>query len=577
MAQLIEQRVALSSGAGDRPALHSAGRLPAAFVEAITARAEGNPFYVEELLRYLDDRGIAPGDVSALERLELPGSLASLILSRIDQLSAEQQTVLKVASVVGRSFRFDWLWGVHPALGAVERVRLDLEVLARLDITPLDSPAPDLSYLFKHATIQEVAYASMPYARLAQLHEQLAGWLEARSDEIASLDLLAYHYGRSLNGIKQRMYFKKAGDAAAARYANATAIQYYERLLGLLAPAEQGPALIALARLMALTSAWESAEDRYRAALDLAAGIDDSQLRAQAELGLGMMKRTLGRYREAQSWLARAELGFSTIDDRPGLIDTLAELAFVYLFQAQAERAQGLVLRGMALAQSEGDRRLIARALHMLGNVASFKGDQDTACDYWRQSMAIRRVLGDKPGLADLAQNLAVEAFEAGRYEEAQTLIGECLDLCREVGARRAYAQARLLLPLIMTMRGEAASALAMQAETLALVRDLQAMQQIADGLVLLAWQTQHVDAGAAASRFAVRLAAAASKLQAAIGSQMIDFVQKRVNGIESEARERLGQAEVAAARAQGAAMGWQAAVAHALEQVSGARPEASE
>jgi hypothetical protein len=191
--------------------------------------------------------------------------------------------------------------------------------------------------------------------------------------------------------------------------------------------------------------------------------------------------------------------------------------------------------------------------------------------------MAIRRVLGDKPGLADLAQNLAVEAFEAGRYEEAQTLIGECLDLCREVGARRAYAQARLLLPLIMTMRGEAASALAMQAETLALVRDLQAMQQIADGLVLLAWQTQHVDAGAAASRFAVRLAAAASKLQAAIGSQMIDFVQKRVNGIESEARERLGQAEVAAARAQGAAMGWQAAVAHALEQVSGARPEASE
>jgi predicted ATPase len=70
----------------------------------VIEKAQGNPFYVEELLNYLRDRGIDPQDTAALQSLDLPSSLHTLILSRIDQLSAQQQAELKVASVIGRTF-----------------------------------------------------------------------------------------------------------------------------------------------------------------------------------------------------------------------------------------------------------------------------------------------------------------------------------------------------------------------------------------------------------------------------------------------------------------------------------------
>ena len=92
-------------------------KLSQALIEKISRRAEGNPFYIEELLNYLHDRGIDPGQPEALEQIDLPDSLYSLILSRIDQLTENQKTLLKVASVIGRLFRVAILWGVYDQFG----------------------------------------------------------------------------------------------------------------------------------------------------------------------------------------------------------------------------------------------------------------------------------------------------------------------------------------------------------------------------------------------------------------------------------------------------------------------------
>ena len=156
------------------------GGLPAALVEQLTAKAQGNPFFLEELLNYLHDRGINPYDAQALGSLELPNSLHTLVLSRIDQLSESQKVTLKVASIIGRLFPFAWLQGYYPALGAADAVKGDLSELARLDLAPLDTPEPELAYLFKHVVTQEVAYESLAYATRAQLHEQLAQYLETQ-------------------------------------------------------------------------------------------------------------------------------------------------------------------------------------------------------------------------------------------------------------------------------------------------------------------------------------------------------------------------------------------------------------
>jgi predicted ATPase len=78
--------------------------VPHQLVERLVNRADGNPFYIEELINYLQDRQITPSDVRALQALDLPDSLHSLILSRIDQLSESQKSTIKVASVVWRLF-----------------------------------------------------------------------------------------------------------------------------------------------------------------------------------------------------------------------------------------------------------------------------------------------------------------------------------------------------------------------------------------------------------------------------------------------------------------------------------------
>jgi predicted ATPase len=172
--------------------------MPAGLVDQLMARAQGNPFYLEELLNYVHDRGLDPADVS---QIELPDSLHTLILSRIDTLTESEKLTLRVASIIGRLFRAGWLTGYYPDLGAPTRVKNDLDQLARMDITPLDSPEPELTYLFKHIVTHEVTYESLPFGTRARLHDQLAAYLEGIA---APLDTIAHHYGQSQNTDKQR-------------------------------------------------------------------------------------------------------------------------------------------------------------------------------------------------------------------------------------------------------------------------------------------------------------------------------------------------------------------------------------
>ncbi|GAH12312.1 unnamed protein product, partial [marine sediment metagenome] len=189
---------------------------PADFMDMVTQRAAGNPFYIEEILNYLKDLGVDPHDAERLAGIDLPTSIYSLILSRIDQLNEHQQITLKVASVIGRLFRAAMVWGVYPELGELSGVQNYLEVLNAVELTALDKPEPELVYLFKHVVTQEVAYESLPYATRAALHEQIGGYIEANYGETLDqyLDLLALHYDRSENEDKKREYLRKAGEAA---------------------------------------------------------------------------------------------------------------------------------------------------------------------------------------------------------------------------------------------------------------------------------------------------------------------------------------------------------------------------
>jgi adenylate cyclase len=561
-AQLIRERLQLGFGPQADISLD--------FVDSVIARAGGNPFYLEEVINYLQHRGISPAETKTFERLELPASLASLILARIDGLTPQQQMTLKVASVIGREFRGDWLQAAYQGIGTEEQVNQHLEILAQLDLTPLNAEQPYRTYTFKHATIQEVAYQSIPFALRSQLHEEFAAWLE-KSKEACSVDLLAYHYGKGRNCAKKRDYFEKAGRAAAGRYANTAAIQYYDRLLELLEPDEEPPVLIALAEVLVRTGDWKTAEAHFLRAIDLASRLQDRRLRAQAQLGFGKLQRAQGDETAAAATLENAHADFVALGDFAGSFDCSTELAFVSGLHGDAHKARELMEESLRTAEQAGDRQRIAHALFvtgtiafMLGMITEGKGDITAARPWWLRSLKRQEELGNKVAVAQLSSNLGVAALEEGQIEQAEVLVRRAIMLFHEIGFRWQYSHAHITLALILMDKGDLRGARSAATACLALSSELGALQEIGDALIVMALIAHRGGPSPAVSRYVLHVYGSACKLKDKGGDKLF-ILRRRIEKTLAEARQGLREEEANASLAAGETMGWQEAVEYAV------------
>src|SRR6266516_3613877 len=178
-----------------------AGRLPAELSELVVERAEGNPFFVEELLGVLIDRGILVRENGNWTLLELPPEFAvpdsvhAVLAARIDLLGPAEKSALQAAAVIGRVF---WTGPVYELVDA----QPDLRVLEERDLIRRragSSIAGEREYAIKHTLTREVAYASLTKARRARLHAAFAGWLERlgeNRDDLAALP--AHHFSEAV-------------------------------------------------------------------------------------------------------------------------------------------------------------------------------------------------------------------------------------------------------------------------------------------------------------------------------------------------------------------------------------------
>ena len=147
-------------------------------------------------------------------------------------------------------------------LVARNEYKSDLDALSALDLTPLDTPEPELAYIFKHILTQEVAYETLSFATRAIVHDQIGQYIEKNYQEVLDqyIDLLAYHFERSENRSKKSEYLLKAAEAAQTNYANAAAITYYQRVLHLLPEEQRVVGLLKLGQVLELVGEWENAE-----------------------------------------------------------------------------------------------------------------------------------------------------------------------------------------------------------------------------------------------------------------------------------------------------------------------------
>ncbi len=245
--------------------LLAAAGLPAGLKARVLERAQGNPFYMEEIVRSLLDAAGAAGTGQAA----VPDTLQGLLMARIDSLPEATRRTLQTAAVVGRTFTPRLL---AAAAGRPRSLTQHLRALQREGMLCALPGSPEPHYTFRHHLLQEAAYNSLLKRDRATSHRRVAVALERlfpeRDEELAGL--LAYHWERAGEGAKAVEWLLRAGDRARLLYAHQEAAGYYERALALLeAEADSSRAARTLMKL-GLTYHTAFDYERARAAFDRA-------------------------------------------------------------------------------------------------------------------------------------------------------------------------------------------------------------------------------------------------------------------------------------------------------------------
>lgn len=399
-----------------RELLRSRHALDPALQQRLLAQAEGNPYYLEQLLTWVHEGG---------HDSELPGSLHSLVLSRIDRLTEHQKATLKAASIIGRRFGLDMLQGYYPALGGAGRVEAEAKALERLELLGQEPP----EWAFAQLVTRDVTYGSIPFAVRASLHGRLARHIEAHfaSQSEPMLDLLALHYGASDDEAKQREYLLRAGIAAQDSYANETALRWFGQLLPLLSAAERPAVLLRLGQVQMHLGTYDEARASLQGALEQAA-TDLEAVRAMRLLG--ELREKQGDYDSATDWLERARDRLEALTEPAELIQVLLAEGGNVLWQlGQYGLARERLQAALELARELADERSMARALHGLGNLDLYQGKLQAARDLFQASLVIRRRIGDSLGIANALNNLGIIAASLEGNARARELFQGSLEI----------------------------------------------------------------------------------------------------------------------------------------------------
>ena len=213
-----------------------AGGLPPELDRQVTEKAEGNPFFTEEILHSLMEEGVlarADGGYAltrALPEVRIPDTVQEVILSRIDRLERPAKAALQLASVIGREFTRHLLERISDLEAHLEQALSDLKVL---ELIYEKAWFPELAYMFKHALTHDVAYSTLLAERRRVLHRVVAAAVEELyADRLAEhYETLAHHYFEGGDWEKALDYLTQAGAKAVAAFANQDALDYYARAL----------------------------------------------------------------------------------------------------------------------------------------------------------------------------------------------------------------------------------------------------------------------------------------------------------------------------------------------------------
>lgn len=337
--------------------------LPSELVEEIAERTDGVPLFVEELTKAVLEAGADGGaqaiSAAPLPRLAVPPTLHASLMARLDRIGPIAKEVAQAGAAIGREFSYDLLAAATHRSDSELRAALDRLIGAGL-VFRRGEP-PDVSFLFKHALVQDAAYGTLLRGSRRDLHARIARALEERFATAADAEpeILAQHCGNAGLIEKAVTYWQKAGERSKARSAMAEAIRQMRKALDLL------PHL-------------PDTSERQR-----------TELQLQLALGGALIAAKGHAAEETGKAYARARLLCELLDDVPNLLKALWGEFVHHHVRAETDRSHRAAEELLDLAGRQNDTATLVAGHRAVGDSWLHRGELGSARAHLEQGLTL--------------------------------------------------------------------------------------------------------------------------------------------------------------------------------------------
>ncbi|CAG1003950.1 adenylate cyclase 10 [Anaerolineales bacterium] len=405
----------------------------------LEARADGNPFFAEQILRYLWEQGALTLDAdgqyfaNAQAETSLPTDVRSVMVARLDCLTLQVKEMVQTAAVLGREFEVR-------VLGEMLRSDQDFSNhIAQAENANIWIALNEIEYIFRHALLRDAAYSMQLLTRQRELHGLAVSAMEAvyRDDLESHYGELAYHAERAVLQEKALHYLTLAGKLVLGVYQNQRAIDYFTRALAFIPDGDlqaRFDVLIERAEAYHRVSEFD-AQSRDLDALEKLA----NELRLDELIGRVFSKRahyfnSLGDYHNTILFAEKAKHHSEMAGDNATLLASYMLIQMALLHTGQIRKAMQQGRNAIKFAEHIHDRRGEAAAFTMMGLVAQENVGPASARLYHEKAFTILRDVKDNYLKAKVLNNLANTVVSLGDFSAAQDYYSQSLSIFQEHG-----------------------------------------------------------------------------------------------------------------------------------------------
>ncbi|MEY4751813.1 MAG: hypothetical protein RIQ60_4027 [Pseudomonadota bacterium] len=451
---------------------------PAELLDLVLRRGEGNPYFIEETVNTLVDRGVIQAgstpwtyELARLDGARLPATLAGLLQARLDALPADLRLTAQLASVVGERFWTDSLTELG-APGPAALDALQARGLVQALSTAGDPNAAGALQFHSHS-LQQVAYNSVLKKVRRGLHARLAHWLAGQQPQRAAHEVIAEHH--ELGGEKEaaRDQWMLATESAVSRFDNAQVMAHSDRAMALLAVDDVDRRL----KMLGLqVGAQAVLDEEHRRAECLREFVREAELalrpsrtvstpsannKAHLAEGHGAFARFCmekGRFDEA---LVAGERAIDAAENCAPEVRAMAiaRVAQIHVRRARYEDASRLLHQALELANTGSDISVRALVYNELGNIAGDRGDLSSSVDHYRQAADLYALTPHQANQWMVRVNLAYNTMQLGLYSEACDAFGAATEIFGRFGDRVTSATVRVNYAMTLIRLGQLTAA----------------------------------------------------------------------------------------------------------------------